>query len=77
MALLFVEHKARAKNPITEELSPRLCQSHKFAEKGSYASEEENGEYMCQLSPNNPLWVTILSGGKPTLRMQEEERMLS
>ncbi len=30
--------------------------SHKFAEKGSYASEEENGEYMCQLSPNNPLW---------------------
>jgi hypothetical protein len=28
--LLFVEHKARAKNSITEELSPRLCQSQVF-----------------------------------------------
>ena len=34
---------------LTEELSPKACQSHKFAKTGRYASEEENGEDMCQI----------------------------
>ena len=47
----------RSENVILFHDEDDMCRlTDKFAEKGIYASEEENGEYMCQLSPNNPLW---------------------
>src|SRR6266849_10084974 len=41
-----------------------------------YASEEENGEYMCQLLPNNPLWGhhNIDAAGKPSRMERYGER---